>query len=239
MDTRINSSLQREITPDTRVADIIGYDYPILTVLHHFGIDLGFGEATVRELCAKHGISVRVFIAVSNVYSTPDYLPECDNFEPEDLRTAAEYIHNSHLHYTKEILPHLDSLLKKVLSYYSDIHRKILQRFYDDYRKEVDNHFAYEENMVLPHIKSILSGNAQQGYSMDAFRDNHSDIEEKLNDLKSIIIKYLPSDAPFKDRYELLTEIIRLGTDLTKHSFIENKILIPIASKYEHCGQTD
>ncbi|MBQ5424541.1 MAG: hemerythrin domain-containing protein, partial [Bacteroidales bacterium] len=65
------------------------------------------------------------------------------------------------------------------------------------------------------------------------FEENHSNIEEKLHDLKNIVIKYLPENASQQSRINVLNEIFKIENDLNKHSVIENKILIPLVSKYE------
>ncbi len=221
----------------SRTADLICGDFSILPLFYHFGIELGFGDEAVEDTCARYGISADLFISMCKVYTMPGYVPDCSGFGKEDLRVVAEYVHQSHVYYLERALPELDRCLDEVTGYYGEANRKVLKKFYSDYRREVDKHFDYEEKTVLPYVRRLLAGGSDAGYSMADFEDNHTDIEESLEDLKNIIIKYLPSGAPFELRYDLLSDIIRLGRELANHTVIENRILVPIAVKIENDGR--
>ena len=104
------------------------------------------------------------------------------------------------------------------------------------YRREVDNHFDYEERTVFPYVQALLEKRRVDGYNILCFEDNHSDIDGKLCDLKNIIIKYLPENCSAKLRYEVLSDIFRFEEDLSRHTVIENQILIPLVEKLEKNG---
>ena len=57
---------------------------------------------------------------------------------------------------------------------------------------------------------------------------NHTDICDKVDDVKSIIIKYLPESCPTWKRCDLLFDLYRMRDDLAKHTLIETKILAPL-----------
>ena len=55
----------------------------------------------------------------------------------------------------------------------------------------------------------------------------HDDIGDKIDDVKSIVIKYLPETCPAELRLSVLAEIYRLREDIGKHILIESKLLAP------------
>ncbi|MBA7528470.1 hypothetical protein ES705_20656 [subsurface metagenome] len=63
--------------------------------------------------------------------------------------------------------------------------------------------------------------------SIDFFVDTHTNIEDKLYDLKNIIIKYLPPARDYTSSNALLFELFRLERDLNDHARIEDKVLVP------------
>ena len=54
---------------------------------------------------------------------------------------------------------------------------------------------------------------------------------------KNIIIKYLNEEYSSPLRFELLGEIYNVENDLSKHSLIENKLLIPLVEKLENSNE--
>ena len=66
-----------------------------------------------------------------------------------------------------------------------------------------------------------------ENYSIDIFKNEHDNIEEKLFDLKNIIIKYLHQPKDEKLCNKLLYELFNLEQDLNDHSRIEDKVLVP------------
>jgi len=85
-------------------------------------------------------------------------------------------------------------------------------------------------------VQALLEKRRVDGYNILCFEDNHSDIDGKLCDLKNIIIKYLPENCSAKLRYEVLSDIFRFEEDLSRHTVIENQILIPLVEKLEKNG---
>jgi len=59
----------------------------------------------------------------------------------------------------------------------------------------------YENKVVFPYVLDLFEQVNEQKttreitkYSVVEYKDHHNDIEEKLNDLKSFLIKYFPQD---------------------------------------------
>ena len=64
-------------------------------------------------------------------------------------------------------------------------------------------------------------------YFIEICQNEHDNIEEKLFDLKNIIIKYLPQPKDLKLCNKLLHELFSLEQDLNDHARIEEKVLVP------------
>lgn len=227
---------RRVYSENMKLADLIEADYKLLSILARLGIRLGFGEVSVGEICRKYDLSTDLFLLICRTYSSEGYKPSCEHLESADLSDVVRYLHSSHLYYLQTSIPRLTVQMREMMDACDAIHQKILNSFYTDYCHEVDNHFAYEEEVVFPYVKALLEGansRARGGYSIEKFEDNHSDIDAKLSDLKSIIIKYLPESCPAELRNEVLFEIFRFEEDLCKHTEIENNILIPLVEKLE------
>lgn len=217
-----------------KAADLISADCNLLSIFERLNIKLGFGEATISEICTRYNLSTELFLMICNIYSFENYHPKIDTLQKEDLPHILSYLRASHKHYMTNSFPRLHNHIHIMMEEYEDTNRYILNKFYDDYDSEVKKHFEYEEFSVFPYIESLLNGNNEDIYKIRNFEDNHTNVEEKLNDLKNIIIKYLPGTYTSSIRIKVLNEIFKIESDLRRHAMVENKILIPLVTKLEN-----
>ena len=133
----------------------------------------------------------------------------------------------------EECLPAISQKLDSVSDSLDLKYGAALKQFYQVYQNEVLNHFKYEEEVAFPYIKQLSEGIKNDRYNIGQFEKNHSDIDEKLNDLKNIMIKYLPGNSPSGQLNALLIELFELEDDFLKHTLIENKILVPLVAQLE------
>lgn len=220
-------------TSDMKLADLIHLDYKLLLLLPRFGLNLGFGDQTVEECCSRVGVSAPLFILVCNIYAFENYSPRKEEIDRTEIDQLLSYLQRSHTYYLDDRIQSIQDRLKIMSAPCNLAHQKILNRFFEEYKNEVINHFEYEEKTVFPYIQSIGEGGKATGYEIEIFEQNHSNIDDKLSDLKNIFIKYWPADSSQKERTVVLFNIFSLEEDLRKHTFIEDKVLIPLVQKLE------
>ena len=218
-----------------KVSDLLASDGNLLPILQRLDIRLGFGEATVAELCERYSISTELFLMICNIYSFSEYQPQVERLDQNDIKSITAYLKASHRYYTGVCFPTIHNGIHSLVKELDDVSRKLIDKFYDDYDNELTNHFRYEEEVVFPYIESLFSDGEldKDVYSIGQFEHNHSNVNEKLNDLKNIITKYLSEEHSTPQRFELLRDIYNVEKDLRKHSLIENKLLVPLVEKLE------
>jgi regulator of cell morphogenesis and NO signaling len=222
-----------------KMADLVASDMSLLSILQRLDIRLGFGEATVAEVCAQHNISADLFLMICNIYSFRDYEPQIDTLGNEDIMSITMYLRASHNYYRTICFPALHDNIHRMVKELDEVSRRLIDKFYDDYDNEVTSHFQYEEEVVFPYIEGLLNDSNASGceYKISLFGHSHGNVNEKLNDLSNIIIKYLSGEYASQLRYEILSEIGNIGNDLLKHSEIENRLLVPLVEKIEKCHE--
>lgn len=216
-----------------KLADLIDLNCNLLNVLSRLGIGLGFGENTISEVCARQGINLNSFLLICNVYTYDDYVPSADLLSGADPVTIVDYLHNSHAFYVDKEFVALEESLNAMVQPCDERQKKIVAKFFADYKAQVANHFAYEERVVFPYVRSLKDSKGERAYSIEQFEENHSNIDETLHDLKNIVMKYLPETCDTVLRNEVLYRIYRLDEDLDKHTLIEDTVLIPLVNKME------
>jgi regulator of cell morphogenesis and NO signaling len=228
------------ISGQTRLADIVMRDKRALVLLPRFDIDLGFGDRTMKQVCAEKHINLDFFLLMVNVFLNKDYFPD-KKLRNVDVDMLLRYLVNSHRYYLEEKLPYIENLLgkfKKMVEHHPASSQ--LDKFFRQYLAEVREHLAYEDQTAFPYVaalsQQVKNNNiklARIEYHIGVFEERHDNIEEKLTDLKSLLIKYFPS---LNDRYirmRVLYELMDFEEDLINHARIEDKVLIPIVEQLE------
>lgn len=221
------------LSENTKMAELVISNPKLLLTLSRFGIELGFGDNSVKEVCKKSNISPSFFLLVCNLYLYPDFMPSRDDIKMVDVSTLLSYLSESHKYYVEERLPHIEFHLKRIIDACPDKFGNTINRFFSEYKDEVSNHFKYEENVVFPYINSLYNKSQKPEFTISEFKSNHSNIEDKLNDLMNILIKYLPSNIFPKERVEISIDIMEITSDLNCHTLVEERILVPLVEMME------
>ncbi len=227
------------ITKNIKMADVIHMNYFTLSVLNRFGIELGFGDKSVEDVCKKYKVDPDFFLEIANTFVNKDYFPK-KHLQTFSVKLITDYLRKTHHYYHKIKVPEIELLIENMVEscYTQKDNMVLLRKFFNDYKNELLNHTQREEEVVFPYTIAIedafLNQNPDESvlqmmetYSIDVFENEHDNIEEKLFDLKNIIIKYLPAPKDQKLCNKLLHELFNLEQDLNDHSRIEEKVLVP------------
>ena len=220
-------------TESTKMAELVISNPTLMLTLSRFGIELGFGDQNVKEVCEKANVSPLFFLLICNLYSNPEFIPSKEDIKSVEANAILSYLSESHKYYLKERLPHIESHLKRIVEACPARYGNTINRFFNEYKDEVENHFKYEEEVVFPYIKSLCNNALTPDFSIHEFESNHSNIEDKLNDLMNILIKYLPANIFPKERIEISLDIMEVTSDLSCHTLVEERVLVPFVEMME------
>ncbi|MFI3239510.1 MAG: hemerythrin domain-containing protein [Bacteroidales bacterium] len=210
-------------TPNDKMSDLICDNYTMLFILNRFGIDMGFKELTIAEVCDNYQIDVSTFLAIVNLLISKD--KKGVYTDSISLNSLLDYLYKSHAYFLDYKLPNIRKRLLKAIPG-SDALSIAALNYYDEYIAEVRKHMEYEENTVFKYVNNLLAGKSDNKFYIDMFSDHHEGMESKLTELKNIIIKYYPV-ASTNELSSVLFDIFSCESDLLSHSEIEDYILIP------------
>ncbi len=217
---------------DDQMISLIRDNYNILQSLGGFGLSLGFGDKTVRQVCEEQKVDCYTFLAVVNF--TINGYTDVDNEERLSLPTLLHYLKASHDYYLGFQLPFIRKELEDALDKTDNLAMLIL-KLYDEYAREIRMHMRYEEKTVFPYVESLIENQSSVSYDIDTYSKHHSQIDKKLKELKNIIIKYLPSDELHNNQLTATLYDIYNNEDwLMQHSKVEDHIFIPAIRRLEH-----
>lgn len=223
---------QKMYEADDQMISLIRDNYNILQSLGSFGLSLGFGDKTVRQVCDEQKVDCYTFLAVVN-FTINGYI-DVDNEDKLSLSTLLHYLKASHDYYLGFQLPFIRKELEDALDQTDNLARLIL-KLYDEYAREIRMHMRYEEKTVFPYVESLIDNQSSANYDIDTFSKHHNQIDKRLKELKNIIIKYLPSDDLHNNQLTATLYDIYNNEDwLMQHSKVEDNIFIPAIRRLEH-----
>lgn len=222
---------------EDKMISIIRDNYNILQSLGSFGISLGFGDKTVREVCEEQNVDTYTFLVIVN-FTINGYRPS-DDLDKLSIPALLQYLIASHAYFLDFQLPFIRKELIGALDEKDNLARLIL-RLYDEYAHSVTNHMKYEERTVFPYVHRLLDGESSENYDIETFSKHHGQIDQKLRELKNIIIKYLPSDGLHNNLLSAtLYDIYNNEEWLSQHAQVEDEIFIPAIRNLEMKSRKD
>lgn len=215
-----------------KLSDLLDYNPQLILILPRFHIGLGFGDKSVFDVCSRYNISPNLFIMICNIYTFKHYTPSYRDIIEIDGYALIKYLQQSHQYYLSARFTHIENHIRKIALQCGNFGTMLID-FFLSYRNEVAAHFMAEENLTFPYITSLLCKQRRGDYSIDKYAEEHECIEDKLNDLINIIVKYIPEEIVPEERISVWFDLQQVSTDLNKHAMIENSILVPFVRYIE------
>lgn len=220
------------------MSDVISDDYRILQIISRFGIKLGFGDQTVGATCRAAGVDVSTFLTVVNYVKDAAHARISEMVEQVDIPALIAYLKNSHSYFVDFRLPGIRRKLLEAIDLSSGNRLAMLiLRFYDEYAQEVERHMTFENTHVHPYVETLLQGRLPQEtfHSIEEqYDEQHANIEKSLSELKSIIVKYYPSDNNASLMGEVLMDIFMTDEDLHSHCHMEDTLFAECIRRLEN-----
>lgn len=215
---------------DIKLVDLIHIDYHVLPIINRFGIKLGFGDLTVRELCEKNEVDVDFFLTIINIYHNESLVFE-NELQKFPLPFLIEFLKKSHEYYKKFVVSKNNSLfLNLVENNYNNIYGiDSIKEVYVSEINKFHDHMEYEDKVIFPHLLSLKNIADTDGVlepcntfpELDSYHDCFS---EKLYDMTNILMKYMKPENDDNSTNELLFSVFDFIRDLKIHTKIEKVV---------------
>lgn len=219
-----------------KMCNVINYNYTVLNIMSRFGISLGFGEKTVQEVCEEQGVDCNTFLAIINIANEGSVGGELIfNKDSVSLPALVSYLKQAHFYFLDFCLPSIREKLCLALnqeSGRSDVMQSVLM-FFDQYEAEVRRHMEFENRYIFKYVEDLMNGLTDASFRISKFAERHNHIDQKLSELKNIIIKHCPQSPCNNLLNAALFDIFNCESDLHQHSCIEDLLFIPLVATLE------
>ena len=222
-------------SPDMKIFELVEVAPSLLSIFSRLDITLPFGDISVAQMCERDGRNVDLFLIICSMHVDSSYRPTRESLHGDMLQDVVAYLRASHRYYAEHMLPHTSQHLEKILQHCDELSRNLLRRFYDDYSRYIVEHFEEEERCIFAIADSSAAGAAD----CSILDMPHADIDDRSNDIASLIFKSLPEAAPTQLRCNTLEHIYALRDDLRRHTRVESMVLRPLVEMYIKSGDNE
>ncbi len=235
------------ITKNTKFSEIIFKNYHLIPIISRFGINFGFGDKSVEQVCAQYNIQTDFFIEIVNTFKDKKDKSSYEGLKNMPLSLTVNYLLKSHHYYNKVKLPNIERLIERLewSGENAETNKSVLKKFFSQYLKELKEHTGYEEREIYPYVleleRNYNAPSADAAFmqkmerkSINDYADTHDAINPALLDLKNIIIKYLQPSNNKELTETILTEVFKLEEDMNDHTKLEDHVVIPVAIMMEN-----
>ena len=209
------------------MSDVICDEPALLKMMARFGLPLGVGDKTVRQVCEENNVDADTFLAVANFIKhgargASNYLDKIS------VKSLIEYLKQAHIYFLEYQFPSIRRKLLEALdcSQSGEVSFLIL-KYYDDYIGELRKHMQHENRKVFTYVDDLLQGKRNPSYTINQYSRSHSSIDTKLQELKNIIIKYYAPTEKEELLNTVLYDIFTGEEDLRLHNGVENELFVP------------
>lgn len=214
------------------MSSLISVDDSLLQILACFGIPLGFGDRTVKEVCDMHKVDCDTFLTVVNFVASGFSSIETHTHDLS-LLALVGYLRQTHIYYLEHLLPSIRTKLVKATTPSNDKVATLIIKAFDEYMYEIQKHMDYEDRTVFIYVENLLNGTIEPTYKIRTYSKHHDLVGERLSELKNLIIRYTPSDVDNFALMSALLDIFECAKGLEWHCKIEDYLFSPLVLNYE------
>ena len=90
--------------PTDKMIDLIGDNYSLLQVMSRFGLSLGFGDKTVKEVCEMNNVDCQTFLVVVN-FMAEGFSRMDGSADDISIPALVDYLRQAHIYFLDYCLP--------------------------------------------------------------------------------------------------------------------------------------
>lgn len=209
------------INSNTTLSEVIYKDPTIIPVINRFGITLGTKDHTISTICKKQNIDVEFFLTIINTFLNKDYFPETTlkKFQINEIVSYLQQTNNYYLHFQ---IPNIERHFKSLIERSGDENNlNHIKLFFDELKKDLIKRINFDNNQLF--IAALSSQNIDTTTSI-----NSQNIEDRMNDLKSMLIIHLNGNYDINLCYAVIIAIHTFENDMQNNNRVRDRILLPL-----------
>jgi regulator of cell morphogenesis and NO signaling len=219
------------ITYNNKLSDIISRNIDLLPIIHRLGLSINMGERNIREVCSQNVKDENFILGILNTYSSADYFPKPEDIE---LLPLIDFLTKTHEYHKQVTIPRLSGFIEQLKQLMPGERLMIVvENYLNQYIRKLLQHIDFEELEIFPLVVNAENSNTiTLAPNVKKLFKQHTNVENEISDLKTVIIRYIPQGANMNLVHDLLHTLSHFEKEQLDHARFEDKILIPKIIKF-------
>jgi len=214
------------ITEKDKLSDVISHNIDLLPIIHRLGLSTSMGEKNIGEVCFLAKKDTPFILRIINTYSSDTYFPNSDDV---DLEPLIDFLSKTHEFHKQVTIPSLYASIDQMKQLMPN--EKLLlvvEKYLNQYIKKLIQHIDFEETEIFPLVSTKEGSKSKSPFpNLNKLFKQHTNVENEISDLKTILIRHIPSNVDMNLIHTLLHTLSHFEKEQLDHARFEDKILIP------------
>jgi regulator of cell morphogenesis and NO signaling len=230
------------VYPDMLMSEVVEEHPSLIPIINRFGIRLGVGDKSVREICNEYGLDSDFLLTVINTFLNEEYFPE-KKLQTFHTSQIVDYLVKTNQYYLRFQLPNIEHHLVSFISMSLPGNQTLalIGKFFFSFKDELVARIESDDQEWFPYCLALSERLQDKIYRTNTplplliHSEKHTEdpIEELLADLKRIIVKHLSGNYDLNLCYAVISAICSLEKDIRQHNRIRIRILTPMVAAME------
>ena len=222
-----------------QLSEVVEENTSLIPVIHRFGIHLGLGDETVKEICDRYKLNTDFFLTVINTFLNIDYFPE-KKLQGFHTSLIIDYLTKTNHYYQRHQLPNIERHLRSFLSMSDPDNNSLtlIEKIFNSFKEKLLGRIKNDEKVWFPYCLSLRNQSNDEGVTIDIKQseDDDDSIEALLTDLRHIMIKHLSGEYDINLCHAVIFAVSTLAKDIKQHNRIRFRILLPMVEEMRNNG---
>ena len=233
------------VYPDMRFSEVVEERPSLIPVINRFGIRLGLGDKTIKEICDENNIDADFLLTVINTFLNEEYFPE-KKLQAFHTSQIIDYLKKTNSAYQKHQLTNIERHLGIFISMNKEANNSLalIGKFFASFKKELSDRIENDSIRWFPYCLKLseeveaTNPTGKDNIILKLPKQSEEDsVEAQLGDLKSIMIKHLSGEYDENLCYAVIIAINNLEKDIKQQNRIRYRILSPMVAAMENLSK--
>jgi len=230
------------IYSNMQLSEVVEEHPSLIPVINRFGIRLGLGDKSVKDICNDCNIDTDFLLVVINTFLNEEYFPE-KKLQTFHTSQIIDYLTKTNSDYQRHQIPNIERHLGSFISMSAAAGNNslaLIGKFFASFKTKLTDRIEKDSTEWFPYCLTLseklgkIQANKEEAFVLTLpEQQTDNSLEALLTDLKRLMIKHISGEYNENLCYAVIFAISSLEKDIRQQDRIRYRILAPMVAAME------